>query len=35
MSDRVLVMAEGRITGEFLREDATEEKIISCAVKEN
>lgn len=35
MSDRILVMAEGRITGEFLREEATEEKIISCAVVEN
>ena len=34
MSDRILVMAEGRITGEFLREDASEEKIISCAVME-
>lgn len=35
MSDRILVMAEGKITGEFLRKDATEEKIIGCAVKEN
>lgn len=35
MSDRILVMAEGRITGEFSREEATEEKIIGCAVKEN
>jgi ribose transport system ATP-binding protein len=35
MSDRILVMAEGKITGEFLREDATEEKIIGCAVKGN
>jgi len=35
MSDRILVMAEGRITGEFLREEATEEKIIGCAVMEN
>jgi ribose transport system ATP-binding protein len=35
MSDRILVMAEGRITGEFLREEATEEKIIGCAVMED
>jgi len=38
MSDRILVMAEGRITGEFKREEATQEKIINCAVgtsKEN
>ena len=35
MSDRILVMSEGRITGEFLREEASEEKIISCAVMEN
>jgi len=35
MSDRILVMAGGRITGEFLRKDATEEKIIGCAVMEN
>ncbi len=35
MSDRILVMAEGKITGEFLREEATEEKIIGCAVMEN
>lgn len=31
MSDRILVMSEGRITGEFLREEATEEKIMMCA----
>ncbi len=35
MSDRILVMAEGRITGEFTSEEATEEKIIGCAVMEN
>jgi ribose transport system ATP-binding protein len=35
MSDRILVMAEGRITGEFLREEATEEKIIGCAVMQS
>lgn len=31
MSDRVIVMSEGRITGEFLREEATQEKIMMCA----
>jgi len=31
MSDRVLVMHEGRLTGELNREEATEEKIISLA----
>ena len=35
MSDRILVMSEGKITGGFLREEATEEKIIGCAVMEN
>ena len=31
MSDRIIVMAEGEITGEFLREEATQEKIMTCA----
>ena len=31
MSDRILVMAEGMITGEFSREEATQEKIMTCA----
>ncbi|GAB6172608.1 ribose ABC transporter ATP-binding protein RbsA [Paradesulfitobacterium aromaticivorans] len=31
MSDRVLVMHEGRITGEFLRENATQENIMVAA----
>lgn len=31
MSDRILVMAEGKITGEFSREEATQEKIMTCA----
>jgi len=31
MSDRVLVMHEGRITGEFSRADATQEKIMHAA----
>lgn len=32
MSDRILVMHEGRITGEFLTEEATQEKILKCAL---
>jgi ribose transport system ATP-binding protein len=32
MSDRVLVMHEGRLAGEFTREEATQEKILSCAL---
>ena len=31
MSDRVLVMHEGRLMGEFSREDATEEKVMTVA----
>lgn len=31
MSDRILVMSEGRVTGEFSREEATQEKIMMCA----
>ncbi|MBQ0138326.1 MAG: xylose ABC transporter ATP-binding protein [Kurthia sp.] len=31
MSDRILVMSEGQITGEFSREEATQEKIMVCA----
>jgi ABC-type sugar transport system ATPase subunit len=32
MSDRILVMREGRITGEFMRDEATQEKIMAAAV---
>jgi ABC-type sugar transport system ATPase subunit len=32
MSDRIIVMAEGRITGEFTREEADQEKIMNCAM---
>lgn len=32
MSDRILVMHDGRITGEFLAEEATQEKILKCAL---
>ncbi|OBW59274.1 xylose ABC transporter ATP-binding protein [Solibacillus sp. FSL K6-1781] len=31
MSDRILVMCEGKITGEFTREEATQEKVMMCA----
>ncbi|HEX8423626.1 MAG TPA: ATP-binding cassette domain-containing protein, partial [Pyrinomonadaceae bacterium] len=31
MSDRVLVLHEGRVTGEFTRNSATPEKVMSCA----
>ncbi len=32
MSDRVLVMHEGKITGEFHQTEATQEKLMRCAV---
>jgi ABC-type uncharacterized transport system ATPase subunit len=32
MSDRVIVMREGRLTGEFAREDATQETIMARAM---
>lgn len=31
MCDRILVMREGRLVGEFDREEASEEKILACA----
>ncbi|MCB8983508.1 MAG: sugar ABC transporter ATP-binding protein [Ardenticatenaceae bacterium] len=31
MSDRILVMREGRITGEFMRAEATQEKLMAAA----
>jgi ribose transport system ATP-binding protein len=33
LSDRILVLAKGRITGEFTQREATQEKIMACAVK--
>jgi len=33
MSDRILVMRDGRICGEFDRADATEEGILNCALR--
>ena len=32
MSDRILVMRQGRIAGEFSAQDATQEKILHCAL---
>lgn len=32
MSDRILVMREGAISGEFSREDATQEKLLAAAI---
>jgi ribose transport system ATP-binding protein len=32
MSDRILVMHQGKITGEFTAEEATQEKILHCAL---
>ncbi|KAK1186027.1 sugar ABC transporter ATP-binding protein [Streptomyces sp. NBS 14/10] len=34
MSDRVLVMAQGRITGELNREEATQDAVMALAVKD-
>lgn len=31
MSDRIIVMSQGTITGEFLRDEATQENIMTCA----
>lgn len=31
LSDRILVLHEGKITGEFKREEATPEKVMACA----
>ncbi|GHA01931.1 hypothetical protein GCM10007162_17940 [Ignatzschineria ureiclastica] len=32
MSDRIMVMHEGRVTAEFARSEATQEKIMAAAV---
>ena len=34
MSDRVIVLHEGRVTGEFARKEATAEAVMSCATGE-
>jgi len=33
MCDRVLVFRDGTITGEFTREEVTQEKLLDCAIK--
>ncbi len=33
MSDRVIVMCQGRVTGEFQREELTQENIMACATQ--
>ncbi|MDR1744663.1 MAG: sugar ABC transporter ATP-binding protein [Planctomycetota bacterium] len=33
MSDRIVVMCDGRITGEFLSKDATQEKVLEAAMR--
>lgn len=33
LSDRIIVLCEGRITGEFLREDITQEKLLMAATR--
>ncbi len=35
MSDRILVMHEGHISGEFMAQDADQEKLLACAVGKN
>ncbi len=32
LCDRVLVMRSGRVAGEFSREEATQERLLACAV---
>jgi ABC-type sugar transport system ATPase subunit len=33
MSDRIIVMRDGRLVGKFERRDATEERILDCALR--
>lgn len=33
MSDRVVVLCQGRVTGEFTRQEMTQEKIMTCATQ--
>ena len=35
MSDRILVMAAGRIAGEVPRAEATEQRVLNLAMREN
>jgi ribose transport system ATP-binding protein len=32
VADRIIVLSEGRVTGDFSREDATKEKLLSAAL---
>jgi ABC-type sugar transport system ATPase subunit len=32
MSDRIMVMREGRVAGGFTREEATQEAVLACAI---
>ena len=34
MSDRVIVMCEGKVTGQVMIEDATQEKIMNLATRD-
>ncbi len=34
MSDRVIVLCHGKITGEFLRDECSQEKLMACAIGE-
>ena len=33
MSDRIYVMNEGKFVGEFMQEEATQEKMMACILK--
>jgi ABC-type sugar transport system ATPase subunit len=33
VSDRILVLCEGRLTGEFSRQEATEQRIMEAATQ--
>ena len=33
MSDRIYVLNEGRMVGEFTREEASQEKIMTCILR--
>ena len=33
MADRIVVMCDGRVTGEFMKADATQEKVLEAAMR--
>jgi ABC-type sugar transport system ATPase subunit len=35
LSDRILVLHEGKLTGEFTETEATAEKVMACATGQN